>query len=458
MKVVFVVIDTLRADHLGCYGYRRPTSPRLDALARESVLFERTYASDVPTQPSYTAIFTGQRGIRTGVVSHSTAEDLPDSTPYLSEIMAQNGHETAGVSTLFFMKKYFARGFHTYMNPVAHERHRIQQVTAAEINRHAVPWLRAHAERDFFLFLHYWDPHSIYRAPEARYRRMFYRRGDPTDPKNKSLAALDKQLVGPFVRGHLDAVREGLTDAEYMIAQYDGEIRYVDTRFGEVLDLLDELGIADDTLLIVTSDHGESMTEHEHFFDHVSVYEQVVRVPLLVRWPRRLAGGRRVGALVQNIDLAPTILEAARIEKPQALQGRSLLPLCRGETEMGYPFVVSNQGLWQAKRMLSDGRWKVIRAIDNGFWPAPALELYDLDEDPGEMRNLAEQMPAQAAELELRLRRWEDAQLRGGVDPLLRIAQAGLPSRPGVEHAAKRRGLDLSYEEYRNLIDVPYKT
>ena len=147
MKVLFVVIDTLRADHLGRYGYHRNTSPRLDDLAKEGVLFERAYATDVPTQPSYTAMFTGQRGIRSGVVSHSPTEDIPDSTPYLPHILAMAGYETAAVSTLFFMKKYFARGFHTYMNPVAHDRQRIQQVTAEEINSYALPWLKANCRR-----------------------------------------------------------------------------------------------------------------------------------------------------------------------------------------------------------------------------------------------------------------------------------------------------------------------
>jgi arylsulfatase A-like enzyme len=401
-------------------------------------------------------MFTGSRGIRTGVVSHSPAEDLPDATPYLSEIMARGGHVTGAVSTLYFMKKYFARGFHAYMNPVAHDRARLQQVTAAEINAYALPWLRAHADRDFFLFLHYWDPHAVYKPPEAKYRTMFWKRGDPTDSADKSLAPLRKQFVGPFMRAHLDRIRPGITSAEYVISQYDGEIRYVDTKFGEVLDLLQELGLEKETLLIVTSDHGESMTEHDHFFDHVSVYEQVVRLPLLIRWPKRLPGGRRVAALVQNIDIAPTILEAAGIEKPEAMEGRSLLPLGRGETEAGYPFVVSNQALWQVKRMISDGRWKLIRALDNGYWPAPARELYDLERDPGETHNLVDAEPARAAELELRLRRWEEAELRGKLDPIAKIADSGLPSRPWVEAAAKQGGLQISYEEYRNLIDVPY--
>jgi arylsulfatase len=455
MKVLFVVIDTLRADHLGCYGYHRNTSPRLDALTKESVLFERAYATDVPTQPSYTAMFTGQRGIRSGVVSHSPTEGIPDSTPYLSHILAMAGYETAAVSTLFFMKKYFARGFHTYMNPVAHDRHRVQQVTAEEINSYALPWLRANCQKNFFLFVHYWDPHGLYKAPEEKYRTLFYK-GDKSDPSNHSLDALNDQVIGPFVRQHLDALGENITDAEYVIAQYDGEIRYVDTKFGELLDVVKDLNIEEETLLIVTADHGESMTEHDLFFDHFGVYEPTIRVPLIVRWPHNVPAGKRVRALVQGIDIPTTILDAAGIELPETFQGRSLLPLARGETERGYEYIFSNQGLWQAKRVISDGRWKLIKAIDNGFWPAPALELYDLENDPGELNNLAESELQKAMEMELRLRRWEDAQLGGGLDPLRKIASMGLPPTPYVESIAKQKG-GMAWEDFRNLIDVPFE-
>jgi len=453
MKIVFVVIDTLRADHLGCYGYHRKTSPRLDSVAEQGLLFERAYATDVPTQPSYTAMFTGQRGIQTGVVSHSHTEDLPDSTPYLSDILAAHGYATGAVSTLFMMKKYFARGFNAYMNPVAGNRARLQQIDADEINAAAIPWLEANHDGDFFLFLHYWDPHSLYKPP-AKYRRLFYKKGNPCDPKNRSLAVLDRQVVGPFVRGHLNRIRPNLTDAEYVIAQYDGEIRYIDDGFGEILDALAKLGIEEETLLIITSDHGESMTDHDIFFDHCDVYEVTIRMPLIIRWPKRIRGGRRVNALVQGIDIPATILDAARINAPAVFQGRSLLPLAQGKTDAGYPEIFSNQGLWSAKRTISDGRWKFIKTIDNGCWPAPPRELYDLENDLAEVNNLAEKERDIAREMELRLARWEESQLGTRIDPLRKIASIGLPSRPWVEAAAARKGIKVSWEEFRAKIDI----
>jgi arylsulfatase len=460
MKLVYVVIDTLRADHLSCYGYRRDTSPRLDALAAEGVLFERAYPTDVPTQPSYTSVFTGQRGIHNGVVSHLPSQDIPDTMPYLPEVFATEGHETGAVSTLAFMKRYFARGFHTYVNPTAGNRARLQQVTAQEINSYAIPWLRAHCADDFFLFVHYWDPHGLYRPPEKQYSEMFYE-GDPYDPQNHSLDILEEQLVGPFVRHHIDTLYAGdggrITDAEYVVAQYDGEIRYVDTKVGELLDVVQELGIEEETLLIVTSDHGESLTEHGLFFDHFGVYEPTIHVPLILRWPGRVPAGRRVSALVQGIDLSVTMLEAAGIAPPPTFRGHSLLPLARGETERGREFILCNQGLWQAKRAISDGRWKLIKALDNGLWPAPALEFYDLEEDPGEQHDVAPQRPELAGDWELRLARWEDAQLAGRADPLRKTVEIGLPSKAWAERAARRQGIEFRWEEIRNLIDVPFQ-
>jgi len=193
MKVILLVIDTLRADHLSCYGYRCKTSPQIDQLARESVLFEKAYSSDVPTQPSFTSMFTGQRGIKTGIVSHSLEyENLSENVPYLPEILSQHGITTAAVSTLYMMRRWFARGYQHYMNPVAGIRRSLQQVDAEEINGMSLSWIREHRHEDFFLFIHYWDPHSIYKPPKS-YRRLFYE-GNEFDSENH-----DSSLSSPRV-------------------------------------------------------------------------------------------------------------------------------------------------------------------------------------------------------------------------------------------------------------------
>jgi len=201
----------------------------------------------------------------------------------------------------------------------------------------------------------------------------------------------------------------------------------------------------------------QSMTEHDLFFDHLGVYEPTIHVPLIIRWPGKLPSGINIRALVQGIDIPATILDAAGITIPDTFQGRTLLPLAQGKSQQGYDYIYVNQGLWQAKRIISNGKWKLIKALDNGFWPAPKLELYDLENDPGELRNLAEDNPRITAKLELKLQHWEDVQLGGGVDPLRKIVNLGLPSRPWIEDAARQKGINIPWEDFRNLIDVPFK-
>jgi arylsulfatase A-like enzyme len=451
LNVILLVIDTLRADHLGCYGYQRQTSPNIDRLAKESILFENAYPSDVPTQPSFTSMFTGLRGIHTGIVSHSKTEELSEDVPYLTEILAQNGVTTAAVSTLYMMRRWFARGFHHYLNPVAGNRRRLQQVDADEINGFALPWIREHRKESFFLFLHYWDPHGLYKPPEE-YRRLFYD-GDETDPDNHSLDALKKHPIWPFTKRHVDAIGEGITDLEYVIAQYDAEIRYADDHVKLLLDALEEAGIAGETVVMITSDHGESMGEHHFYFDHHGVYETTIRVPLIIRHPQETSSGQRVGDLVQStISISPTVLSLFGLEAPRGMKGKDLFEVASKE-EPGWREIYSNQGLWTAKRAVRTEEWKLIKTTHKAFWDTPDTELFRIDADPQETENLAEDEPDVVDRLELRMSRWLKDELQGRVDPLELILSHGLPVYDWVEIAARQTGLLESYEEWRMKID-----
>ena len=443
MRVLYVVFDTLRADHLGCYGYFRPTSPNVDRMASEGVLFSNAYPTDVPTQPSYTAMFSGQRGITTGVVSHAD-EHLSDDAPWFPQLLAFKCYTTAAVSTLSHMKKWFARGFQYYMNPVAGDRKLTQRVTADQINSIAIPWLRSNWKDDFFMFVHYWDVHTIYAPPE-RYRRLYYQ-GNEKDPSNHSLDGIKENIAYPFVKRLLDAMGEGITDIEYVIAQYDAEITYADEKFGELIATLEELNILEDTLIIVTSDHGESLGEHNIYFDHAAVYEPTAHVPLIFRHPD-LPSGKRIEALVQLIDIAPTVLEYFEVDIPQELEGKSLWPLLNGERTEQYDQIFTNQGLWQATRMMRTKRWKLIKCIDNGFWDLPSTELYDLQSDPKELHNLAEERKEIVDELELKLHRWVAERLGKRTDPLRRIAEKGLPPKKSLKKLLEEE--KGTYDEWR---------
>lgn len=431
MKVLFIVLDTLRADHLGCYGYSRQTSPNIDAFSRKATTFLNAYPSDIPTQPSYTAMFTGKRGINTGIVSHSYIEQLSDRIPFIPMILAKNGYTTAAVSSLFIFKKYFARGFQTYMNPVAGTPSRIQQVNGDEINMMAIPWIESHKDDDFFLFLHYWDPHCIYFPPIEEYRSMFYEADkDPCNPNNHSLDKARELPSWSLYRGHLEQIsrlnnfKKAITDKDFVESQYDGEIKYTDDRVGEILEKLEDLQISQETMIIITSDHGESMGSHNVYFDHCTTHEHTAHVPLIIKHPS-LSGNKKVEALVQLVDLAPTIFDFLNIQPLKEFEGKSLFPLLSQEEKEGYKEVFSNQGLWTAQRMMRNKRWKLIKTLDKTAWDFPERELYDLSKDPLETHNLAEEKKDIADEMEFQMQVWLNKELKNRPDPLRIIAGTG---------------------------------
>jgi len=432
MSVVLIALDTTRPDHLGCYGYERPTTPNIDKLAEKGVVFENAFASDVPTQPCFTSVFSGRRGVQTRIVTHGQPEEeLRDlGVPFFTQILAAEGVRTAAVSTLYSMRPWFARGFEHYMRP--NYSRTTQRVTGDDINGLALPWLRAYGKEEFFLFIHYWDPHTPYDLIPEKYWNMFYE-GDPYDPNNRSLERVWENLAWrDFAKGKIQRLSDGkriITDMEYVLARYDACIKYTDDKIGEVMEVLDGLGVVEDTLFVIFSDHGESFTEHECAIDHVSCYDEVAHVPLVFSHPSLASGGKTIDELVQMTDVAPTVLEVFGKKVPEEYQGRSLWPLVRGETEQGYKAVYCNQGLWQARRMIRTRRWKLIKTIDPGVWDLPEVELFNVEEDPKETRNLHGVEKGTAAEMELQMTSWLDKELGIRPDPLRVCAERGIAWR-----------------------------
>jgi len=406
MNLLLIAIDTLRADHLGCYGYHRNTSPNLDALAQQGVLFEKLYTPAVPTQPSYTTVYTGQYPITHGIVSHGGEVSLSAQAPLLPELLQRAGYTTCAVDSMRAMKPWFARGYEFYIDPSLRLAHR-HAATCEGVNSRAIPWLRQHAAEKFFLFVHYWEPHTPYLPPQ-RYRGLFYD-GDPTAGPD-TLAPLRKQPFGEWwLQGWLSEFPQPLRDAEFVVAMYDGEIRYADDGVGELLGALERTGVAQDTVVIVFSDHGENMYHHGVFFDHHGLYEGAIHCPLIVRWPGRVPAGRRVPHLVQHVDLAPTILGACGVEAPAAMEGASLLGLITGDSSAPlYDRLVAQECSWQAKWALRTDEYKFILSRDQGrdLHGMPARELYHLPTDPGELQNVAHRQPEVAAKMESELEEW----------------------------------------------------
>ncbi|RKY04890.1 sulfatase [Candidatus Poribacteria bacterium] len=409
MNVLLIALDTVRADHLSCYGYRYETSPNLDRLAGEGVLFERMYTPGIPTQPSYTTIFTGQYSITHGIVTHGGTKEINPKSPWLPSILQRHGYTTCAVSNLWRMKSWFARGFEFYIDP-SHRSKYLHTVDAETINSRAIPWLEAHHKEKFFMFVHYWDAHTPY-LPPPELRRKFYD-GDPFDPSNESLKPLWRQPFGEWWReswfSQLKEDDREVTDADYIRALYDAEIYYADMAVGKLLETLEKCGVADDTMVIVTSDHGELLGEHDVFFDHHGLYEGNIHTPLIFRWRAGgVTGGRRVPHFVQHVDLAPTILDAAGIPIPDSMEGKSLLPYLRGESdEPIYSRIITQECTWQAKWAIRTDEYKLIAAREPDLHNMPMRELYHLKTDPEELNNIYLERWEVAEKLEAELEGW----------------------------------------------------
>lgn len=405
-NVLVIAVDTLRADHLGCYGYRHPTSPNIDALAGRGVLLERFFCAGIPTQPSFTSLYTGQHPVTHGVVAHGGTAELAKEAPFLPHLLLDEGYTTCAVDNLAQMRLWFRRGYEFYIDPSV--RHTLSMdVTAEELNARAIPWLRQHADEQFFLFIHYWDPHWPL-TPPPRYRHLFYQGTNPTDPLNRSLEGYWKHPLGELARDTWLRRPEGVvTDAAYAEALYDREIRRLDEAVGTLLGALDETGLADDTLVVLLADHGESLTEHGIFFDHHGLYEPVLHVPFIACWPGRIPAGVRLTHMLQHHDVAPTLLDAVGALVPPEMDGQTFWPLLTGATTRGgRDSIVSCECTWQAKWCLRTDRHKFIIARHPDTYGTPDRELYDLYTDPGEERNLVEEEPTLAARMERDLEAW----------------------------------------------------
>ena len=443
MQVILVVSDTLRADHLGCYGYFRPTSPRIDAFAAQGVRFADHVSQAPYTLPSFTSIITGQFGTTHKVLANPSGQDhnfsvaVDDHTPVLADLFRATGspvriehgrYTGGGTLTASFDNlanfanhpKWFVRGYEYYVCVTPGTQ---RMVGADLLHRRLWPWLEHHAGEDFFLFVHYWDVHGPYLAP-------------PPFGVDYPAQQIGREIPVYRAPGGQDHVPrwgpvEAITpDARARIDAYDGGIAYFDQRFGEFLDHLDRLGIGRQAVIALTSDHGESLAEHRVPFAHDELYDATVHVPLIVRAPS-LAGGTVVEALSQAVDVAPTLLDLAGLPeaaRTPSLQGRSLLPLVRGETAQLHERSFSEWTRYLAARCIRTSRYKLIHKFTGGRALArrPVRdvswhELYDVQADPDETLDLAADQPQVVAELRAHLDEWVAGQLQPGeTDPLRR--------------------------------------
>ena len=401
MNIVFIALDTQRADHLGCYGYEKNTSPIIDALAAQGVVFERCYAPNIPTHPSFTTMLTGKEAITHNIVNIGGRVPIEPGVKLLPEILKEHGWNTAAIDT---MGRHFNHGFDTYISPQWDRSDPLTLRRAEHITDAALPvleQLKADKATPFFLFLHYWDPHTPY-LPPADFRTMFYPEGrDPYDVNNHSM---DKAWNDEMFQWYFHDWMPGVTDSTYVNALFDAETAYMDWQLRRLFAAIEP--IKDDTLIVITADHGEILDEQLGFYDHHGLYEGNVHIPLILIWPGKLPAGKRVPGFVQNLDYLPTFFELAGIPDTENLEGKSLLPCIFGERDGNYDELFLSEATWEVKRAYRNSKWKFIHSFEPDPHNRPLQELFDLEADPTEQNNIAEQHPEIVAELKARLDAW----------------------------------------------------
>lgn len=363
--IILINIGTLRADHLGCYGYERATSPNIDALAGEAALFEWAFAQAPTTGPSQASIFTGLYPTSHGMTDEGTR--LTDEATTLAEALAGHGYTTAAFVDGGYLSEGFGlnQGFATYDNS--------QGGGLEVIGPKAIEWLRAHAAENFLLLVHTYDVHTPY-APRAPHRDLFTAGLSPSGGFEPTAEAMEAVRAG-------DAPPLGEDDLAYAKALYDGEIHYVDAWVGNFMDVIRELGLDGKATIVLYSDHGEEFGEHGSVL-HEKLYATVTRVPLVVRMPGGAEAGR-ISQVVEMIDLMPTLLEIAGASAPGVIQGESLVPLVQGRGQPPYTAFSESPHFGGERAMAMGGYHMVLR--DEGGDP----EFFALGNDPLEQTDIA---------------------------------------------------------------------
>ena len=402
-NILLVGIDSLRADHMSCYGYHRQTTPHIDRFAEEGALFERTYSAHIPTTSAYGSMLTGMDCFSTQVVALRHKGPLRPEVKTLAEILREAGYNTSCVG---FGGNPASRGFDTYLKYQSwgswnegrsHKAQNLNEVALPELDR------LAKQKEPFFLFLRHMDPHAPYLPPEP-FERMFYH-GDETSPAHKSMEPV--MAFKPF-RDFFDSwMPPGISDKDYVIAQYDGALAYMDASIQAIFTALEAWGILDSTIVVINADHGETLYDHECWFDHHGLYDQTLHVPLIIHYPKKVPAGRRIGGFNQHKDLVPTLLELADIQ-PEGIEfdGRSLVPMMMGQEISHEAEFYITECTWMRKHGWRTPHWKLIAALEPDFHFKPEVELYDLVQDPDENVNLTGTRPEVVASLRQRMDAW----------------------------------------------------
>lgn len=504
MRIVYIDIDSLRPDHLGCYGYSRNTSRTIDAIARDGVLFQNAYACDAPCLPSRTALYSGRFGIQTGVVGHGgtaaqpkiegpsrSFQDVFDSQGFARQLQ-ELGYHTAMVSP--FGQRHAAWHFYAGFNEI-HNTGRRGMESAEEVQPIIEKWLGENIEREnWFLHVNYWDPHTPYRVP-LDIENSFADDPIPEWLDNDEIIRRHNEMAGPHTSLDI-GMYHGSGNPEYprhpgqvidrasmrkMIDGYDMGVRYVDDQMAKIVALLKKAGVYEETAIIISADHGENLGELGNYGEHGTADDATCRIPLIIKWPGGSAGIRNT-KFQYNLDLPPTLMELLGGTHQPLWDGESFAPALLSRENVGRDEVILSQCAHVCQRSVRWADWLYMRTYHDGFHLFPQEMLFNLADDPHEQTNLAPTHPELCQEGQWRLSRWHDAQMQKMAltgtnveDPLWTVMKEGgpfharlgdgkLPGNPTggikgfhqyltrLEVTGRKQGADQLREKYAALI------
>lgn len=461
MRVLYIDIDSQRPDHLGCYGYHRATSPTIDSVAAEGVRMSSVYVSDGPCLPSRTALFSGRFGVQTGVIGHGgTAADPFIEGPERGfgstlgrtswpRALRNAGLYTAAISP--FAERHAAWHFYAGFNEVLNTGRRGLE-SAHEITPTALDWLRRKGAHDnWFLHFNLWDPHTPYRAPEE-FGEPFA--GSPLPPwlteevrqehwkgcgPHSAQEAIGYEEVGDEYKRlypRQPYIIDSMAQVRRMFDGYDTGVLYADQHIAQVLNLLRELGVYDDTAIFISGDHGETLGEFNIYGDHQTADEHTCHVPGILKWPgiTDAQAGRVDTGLHYQFDVAATIIELLGGEVPGNWDGASFADAFRAGETSGRESLVLSQAAWTCQRALRfrEGEEELlyIRSYHDGHHGFPDSMLFDIASDPHEQVDLAPRRAETCHGAIAKIDAWLGEQMRAsesGVDPMWTVIREGGP-------------------------------
>ncbi|WP_432798200.1 sulfatase [Poriferisphaera sp. WC338] len=462
MRILYLDIDSLRPDHLGCYGYHRQTSPNIDQLAANGVCFTNCYASDVPCLPSRSALFSGRAGIHTGVINHGGVASQPFiegagrnfrdtlyDTCWMTQLRNQ-GMRTVTISP--FGERHAAwhwyAGFSEIHNPRGNGLERGDQVWPT-VQR----WLNHNADEDnWFLHINLWDPHSPYRTPrdfQADYSDeplpAWYNESIRQEHWNDCGPHSAQEVTGFGYEAYSQKLLEQYPDhpgqidsmdkARMMFDGYDRGVRYADHYVGKMIDALKDNGLYDDTIIIISADHGENLGELNIYGDHHTADQITGNIPLIVHWPgvTDQRAGEKDHTLLNHFDFAATVIQMLGGQTPRNWDGIGFAEAFKqGKPSEHREYVIIGQGAWSCQRGIrfdhNGDRYICIRSYHDGYHNFPDLMLFNLTNDPHEQHNLAELQPNIANKAIRLLDQWTGDMMRTashGQDPMWTVIHEG---------------------------------